>query len=115
MNEIIISAVLVAVVVLIIIVVQIITMRLRENHGVGIVIIPVGKNSENADIIDNAVRSVYHEESFYNYPGGREILIVDFGCRPELWEHYQKLSDRYKKVHAIKSYELYAYLKVKCG
>lgn len=82
----------------------------KKRHKFGVIVIPVTDDIENVDFI---VKSAFFEESFDNTPYGREILIVDFGCSPHLWEHYQKIAKQYPSVHAINSYELCAYIKVK--
>lgn len=82
----------------------------KKRYKYGAIIIPV---SDDVERVDLAVKSAFFEESFDNTPYGREIIIVDFGCSPPLWEHYQKLAKMYPSVHAINSYELCAYVKVK--
>ncbi len=82
----------------------------KKQHKLGVIIIPVNDETEDVDF---AVKSAYFEECFDNTPCGREILIVDFGCSPQVWEHYVRLASQYSIVHAINSYELVAYIKVK--
>lgn len=82
----------------------------KKHHKQGVIVIPVNDETEN---VDYAVKSAFFEESFDNSSCGREILIVDFGCSPQVWEHYVNLASQYNIVRAINSYELVAYIKVK--
>ncbi len=112
MKDVVIALLLVAIVAAVTVIVQKFTMFRRKAHKIGVIVIPVGSETENADI---AIKSAYYDETFDSTPCGREILIVNFGCRPQLWEHYQLLASEYSIVHAVDSHELYAYLKVKYG
>lgn len=112
MKEVIVALSIIAVVVIITVIVQRFTMFKRKAHKIGVIVIPVTNSTEN---VDHAVKSAYYDETFDSTPCGREILIVDFGCRPQIWEHYQMLASEYSIVHAINCHELYAYLKVKYG
>lgn len=87
-----------------------VTKYTKRRHKYGVIVIPVTDEIENVDYV---IKSAFFEESFDNTPYGREILIVDFGCSPHLWEHYQTFAKQYPSVHAINSYELCAYIKVK--
>lgn len=110
MNEIILAVLTVAAVCLTTSLILCVTKFSKKRHKLGVIVIPVTDEIENVDF---AVKSACFEESFDNTPYGREILIVDFGCTPQVWEHYQKLASQYKSVHAINSTELCAYIKVK--
>lgn len=87
-----------------------ITKYTKKRHKFGVIVIPATDEIENVEFY---VKSAFFEESFDNTPYGREILIVDYGCSPHLWEYYQKLARQYPSVRAINSYELAAYIKVK--
>ncbi|NLZ46470.1 MAG: hypothetical protein GX896_07230 [Clostridiales bacterium] len=110
MKDVLISLFLICIVIIITIVVQKLTKVRKRNHKIGVLIIPV--TDETANVI-RTVKSAFYEETFDDSFLGREILIVDFGCKPQVWEHYQVLAKDYPTVHAINSYELIAYLKVK--
>lgn len=110
MKDVLVALFLIAMVVVISFVIQHYTKCRKRNHKLGVIVIPVNNDTENVDF---AVKSAYYEESFDNTPCGREILIVDFGCKPQVWEHYRVLASDFSTVHAISSHELYAYLKVK--
>lgn len=112
MKEVFAALLLVAAVIAVTVIVQKFTMFRRKAHKTGVIVIPVTGETEN---IDFAVKSAYYDETFDSTPCGREILIVDFGCKPQMWEHYRLLASEYSIVHAISCNELYAYLKVKYG
>ena len=82
----------------------------KARHKQGVIVIPV---TDETEAVDYAVKSAYFDETFDNTLCGREILIVDFGCTPQMWEHYQKLASKYDIVHAINCHELRAYIKAK--
>ena len=110
MKDILISLFLISVVIIITIIVQKLTKSRKKNHKIGVLVIPVTDETVN---VTNTVKSAFYEETFDDSFSGREILIVDFGCKPQVWEHYQNLAKDYPTVRAINSYELIAYLKVK--
>ncbi|MBE6836600.1 MAG: hypothetical protein E7509_01185 [Ruminococcus sp.] len=110
MNEIVIAVLTLLAVCLITSLLLCYTKYKKKQHKQGVIIIPVNNDSEN---VDYAVKSSYFEECFDNTTSGREILIVDFGCSPQVWEHYVRLASQYSTVHTINSYELVAYIKVK--
>lgn len=87
-----------------------VTKYTKRRHKFGVIVIPVSDDIENVDFI---VKSAFFEESFDNTPYGREIIIVDFGCSPHLWEHYQRFAKQYPNVKTLNSYELCPYIKVK--
>lgn len=110
MKEILIAFGLVFVVAVVTVFVQLAVKNFKRNHKKGLIVIPVTNETED---VDHAVKSAYFDETFDSTPCAREILLVNFGCCPQLWEHYQKLSSDYNIVHAIESYELCAYIKAK--
>lgn len=110
MNEIVIAVLTLVAVCLVTSLLLCFTKYKKKQHKQGVIIIPVNNDSENVDF---SVKSAYFEECFDNFVGSREILIVDFGCSPQVWEHYVRLASQYSIVHAINSYELVAYIKVK--
>ena len=115
MTDIIVTALLVAVVTAVIIVLRLVTKRQIVNHKIGTLVIPVRSENDGFEEIASAVKSVYYEENFFDFSSGREILIVDFGCNSNDWNAFLQLAEKYKNIHALKSFELYAYFKAKSG
>lgn len=110
MNELAVAVIMLAVVALATSAILCFTKYSKKRYKSGVIVIPVTDKTENAEY---AVKSAYFDETFDNTTYRREILIVDFGCSPQVWEYYQKLAERYRIVRAINSHELCAYLKAK--